>query len=469
MLPGLILAVLLAATASYALVTRPMRAAFDQSLADTALALIPYIKAERGRIVVRLPQDAEKILRSDEFETVSFAVFGGNDEFAAGDQHLSILLEQISSKASRPDTRAAGERTLHDLKFAGTNVRTLLVPVRIENLLATVMVAETTRKRRQRDIELVFGLLAPLGLLAIATAMTVWWGTGRGLAPARQLAAQVRERSLDNLTPLNEPRAVEELRPLVHALNDLLHRLQISREEQQRFIADAAHQLRTPLASLSMLLELAADENNEDRNARIQQARAATQRTIHLAQQLLTLSAVQADTGADDQITSFDLTDLIHELAPGWALRAEQKAIEFSFMLAPCPVQTQRTMVGEAIGNLVENALIYSPPGASVAISCGTAESTGRRFFEVADTGPGIARAYQSRVFDRFYRPPGSPGTGSGLGLAIVQAVATRNRLNLQLFEVMPHGLRVRLEFPAPPSNSTKASEELRQLAALQR
>lgn len=455
LLPGLILAVLLAATASYALVTRPMRAAFDQSLADTALALIPYIKVERGRVVLQLPQDAEKILRSDEFETVSFAVFAGNDEFAAGDEHLSSLLQQIKLQTALPNTSATGERTLHDLKFEGSNVRTLLVPVRIENLQATVIVAETTRKRRQRDIELVFGLVAPLGLLAIATAITVWWGIGRGLAPARQLAAQVRERSIDNLSPLNEPRAVEELRPLVHSLNDLLHRLKVSQEEQQRFIADAAHQLRTPLASLSMLLELAADDQNKERNARIQQARIATQQTIHLAQQLLTLSAVQADAGAEDQITSFDLTELIHEFAPGWALRAEQKAIEINFALAPCPVQSQRTMVGEAISNLVENALIYSPSGASVGVGCGTSPQTGKAFFEVSDTGPGIASEYRTRVFDRFFRPPGSHGTGSGLGLAIVQAVAKRNDLSLQLLDVVPHGLRIRLDFPNQPALST--------------
>ena len=448
LLPGLILAVLLAATASYTLVTRPMRAAFDQSLADTALALIPYIKVERNRVIIQLPQDAEKILRSDEFETVSFAVFGGNDEFAAGDQHLSALLEQIRLQSAAQRVTSAGERTLHDLKFAGSNVRTLLVSVRIENQLATVMVAETTRKRRQRDIELVFGLLAPLSLLTIATAITVWWGTSRGLAPARQLADQVRERSLDNLSALDEPRAVEELRPLVHALNDLLHRLGNAQEEQQRFIADAAHQLRTPLASLSMLLELAANDPEEERKARIQQARVATQRTIHLAQQLLTLSAVQADVGAEDQITAFDLTELLHELAPGWALRAEPKAIEFSFTLAPCPVQGQRTMIGEAISNLVENALIYSPAGALVGVSCGTNPKTGTGFFEISDTGPGIAPEFRTRIFDRFFRPPGSSGTGSGLGLAIVQAVATRNHLVLRLIDVVPHGLRVRMEFP---------------------
>jgi two-component system, OmpR family, sensor histidine kinase TctE len=447
LLPSLSLAVLLAATASYTLVKRPMREAFDQSLADTALALIPYIKRENTKLVAQLPKEAEIILRSDEFETVSYAVFDSDDQFAIGDAHLSNLLAQ-----ARPQSPGKGpqlsERSLHDLTLEGSHVRVLLMPIDRGGIKATVLVAETTRKRRQRDIELIFGLLAPLSLLAIATALTVWWGTRRGLAPIHQLTAQLSERSFNNLAPLDEPRLVEELRPLVHSLNDLLLRLDTAQEEQARFIADAAHQLRTPLAGLSMTLELAAQGDSSSRATRIDQARQATQRTIHLAQQLLTLSAVQASLAQSDDTSTFQLTELIQELAPQWAQSAERRSIDCNFELLSCTVQGQRAMIGEAMNNLLENALLYSPIGSQVTIRCGPISGEATCFFEVSDQGPGIDEQYRERIFDRFFRPPGSPGSGSGLGLAIVKAVAERNGLSIQLLNAGSTGLRARLIFP---------------------
>ncbi len=448
LLPGLFLAVLLAATASYTMITRPMREAFDQSLADTALALIPYIKRENSKLVAQLPKEAEIILRSDEFETVSYAVFDSEDQFAIGDEHLTSLLAQVRAKSPKPGPRP-GERSLHDLTLNASHVRVLLMPIDRGEVRATVLVAETTRKRRQRDVELVIGLLAPLSLLAIATALTVGWGTRRGLAPIHQLTAQLGQRSFNNLAPLDEPRLVEELRPLVHSLNDLLHRLATAQEEQARFIADAAHQLRTPLAGLSMTLELAAQGDTASRDTRIDQARQATQRTIHLAQQLLTLSAVQASLGQNTDASTFQLTELIQELAPEWAQSAERRSIDCNFELLACTVYGQRAMIGEAMNNLLENALLYSPLGSQVSIRCGPASNQAFSFFEISDQGPGIDERYRARIFDRFYRPPGSPGNGSGLGLAIVKAVAERNGLSIQLSNAATTGLRARLTLPA--------------------
>jgi two-component system, OmpR family, sensor histidine kinase TctE len=447
LLPGLIVAVLLAATASYSLITRPFRAAFDQSLSDTALALIPYIQSSNDVLSLQLSREAEKILRSDEFETVSYAVFDANNRFAAGDEHLTTLFEKVLSQnliRRRADTE---DRTLHDLTVEGRSVRVLMMPVNNSKFKATVIVAETTIKRQQRDVELALGLFAPLGILTLATAATVWWGTRRGLAPIHQLSADLGQRSLNNLAPLNEPQLVEELRPLVHALNDLLARLSEAQKEQVQFIADAAHQLRTPLAGLSITLELASKGSEPERQLRLEQANVATQRTIHLANQLLTLSAVQASIAITDNFTTFDLAELIKDLVPGWAVKAEARCIECDFMLNACFVIGQRLMIGQAIANLVDNALVYSPEGAHISISCGMTATPNEFFFEVRDDGPGIDQKYFDRVFDRFYRTPGAVGTGSGLGLAIVQAVAEKNHLGLELSKAEPCGLKARLVF----------------------
>lgn len=447
LLPGLTLAVLLAATASYTLVTRPMRAAFDQSLADTALALLPYIRSDQGRVSLELPEEAARILRSDEFETVGFAVFDASDAFVAGDTHLQELMRQVRHAASDAGARVTGERSFHDLSLDGVRVRMLLVPFRQAAVNATVLVAETTRKRRQRDLQMVIGLLAPLGLLALATVITVWWGTGRGLEPVRLVADQVRQRSSENLAPIDEPKTAEEIRPLVHALNELLSRLGVAQDQQRQFIADAAHQLRTPLASLSILLELATQETGNERERRLQTARGAVQRTIHLAQQLLTLSAAQAAGDGRDNRVDFDLNELVREMAPAWAVRGEQKSIDLYFELSPATVKGERVMIGEAIANLVDNALEYSPNGASVTIRCGADAGTGFHYLEVTDNGPGIPAEFRSRVFDRFFRLPTSTGAGSGLGLAIVHAVAERNAIDVELGDVIPRGLRARLVF----------------------
>jgi two-component system, OmpR family, sensor histidine kinase TctE len=447
LLPGLIISVVLAATASYSFINRPLRAAFDQSLSDTALALIPYIQSVEGTVSLQLSKEAEKILRSDEFETVSYAVFDSSNKFAAGDEHLVALFEKVLASDQANQSVNVGDRSLHDLSFGGNKVRVLMMPISKAQLRATVIVAETTVKRQQRDLELAFGLFAPLGILAIATGLTVWWGTRRGLSPIHTLSTELRQRSLNNLAPLNEPLLVEELRPLVQSLNDLFGRLNAAQNEQTQFIADAAHQLRTPLAGLSMILELASKGPEVERAARMAQAKLATQRTIHLAQQLLTLSAVQSSVAANDDFVVFELSELIQELAPGWAFKAEGHGVECNFGLGTCQVFGQRTMIGEAIGNLVDNALVYCPAGSQVSITCGFEGDGGRSFFEVIDNGPGIDPKHFDRVFDRFYRAPDSTGTGSGLGLAIVQAVAQKNHLGLALSKVEPHGLKAKLIF----------------------
>jgi two-component system, OmpR family, sensor histidine kinase TctE len=383
LLPGLILSAALAATASYSFINRPLRAAFDQSLSDTALALIPYIHSPNGVLSLQLSKEAEKILRSDEFETVSYAVFDSTNKFAAGDEHLVALFEKVRASIQANQSANVDDRSFHDLNFKGNKIRVLMMPVSKAQIQATVIVAETTVKRQQRDLELAFGLFAPLGILAVTTGLTVWWGTRRGLSPIHKLSNELSQRSLNNLSPLNEPMLVEELRPLVHSLNDLFSRLNAAQDEQAQFIADAAHQLRTPLAGLSMTLELASKGTEAERTSRLAQAKLATQRTIHLAQQLLMLSAVQSSVAANDDFVIFELSELIQELAPNWAVKAEVHGIECNFSLSSCMAFGQRTMIGEAISNLVDNALVYCPVGSQVSIACGSEGEGTQSFFEV--------------------------------------------------------------------------------------
>lgn len=452
LLPWLIVALMLAATASYWAVNRAVQSAFDQSLSDTAAALIAYVRVTDGRLGLDVPADAERVLRADEFETVWFALFDAQGQWVSGDQSIAALWTLAQNQRNvNPAARVAASRIFVDGRLGGQDVRAVKVDLQSPGSSGSVVVAETVTQRNQRQVQAALGLLTPLVLLAVVGTATVWWGIQRSLVPIRSVAQALGARSSTNLAAIPEPEVVAELRPLINAVNSLLARLKVAQSTQERFIADAAHQLRTPLAGLSMLLELGEGETDPKRRSeRLNQARAATTRTIHLAQQLLTLSAAQTDNRHEEQFERFALIALIEELAPQWAMRSEVQGIEISFEIAPCELAGDRFMIGEALANLVDNALSYCPAGSTIIVRC-YQEAHEQVVIEVQDNGPGVAPEHLGHLTERFYRPAGSAGTGSGLGLSIVEAVMQRHNANLSLTNLTPHGLSCKMIFPLPP------------------
>jgi two-component system sensor histidine kinase TctE len=308
-----------------------------------------------------------------------------------------------------------------------------------------VLVAETMVKRTRAMRDIVFQSLFPELLIALATLVIVWFGVKRGLQPLARLSEEIKARSAGDLRPIDAAGAPEEARPLVGALNGLLGEMSSANRMQQRFLADAAHQLRTPLAGLQTHTELALAQPMPDEcRAQLEQVHRATIRTARLANQLLALA--RAEPGARSASAELDLKNIAGGEADAWVRQAVSRDIDLGFELESARIDGDAFLLREALSNLVHNALEYSPRGGRVTVRTG--RRNGHAFLEVEDDGPGIPPAERGRVPERFYRMPGTPGTGSGLGLAIVREIAAGHGANLAILDSPAGGCRVGITFP---------------------
>jgi two-component system sensor histidine kinase TctE len=309
-----------------------------------------------------------------------------------------------------------------------------------------VLVAETTNKRVRAAREFLLTSMLPGLLIALATLVIVWFGVKRGLWPLARLSEELKARSPRDLRPIDAAAAPEETRALVSALNGLLEELAQAARNQQRFLANAAHQLRTPLAGLQAHTELAlAQPIPESCRVHLEQVHQATIRTARLANQLLALA--RAEPGGRGSASDVNLRSVVEGEADAWVHQALARDVDLGFELDTAPVKGDALLLREALANLVHNAIQYSTRGGRVTVRTG--QRGGESFAEVEDDGPGIAPQERERVLERFYRVPGTPGTGSGLGLAIVREIAGGHGARIELAEgAGARGCRVALTFP---------------------
>jgi signal transduction histidine kinase len=289
-------------------------------------------------------------------------------------------------------------------------------------------------------------VVIPLLLLLPIMIGAVAWIVSRGLLPLRFVAAEVQRRDARSLAPLGTDRLPSEIEPLVSELNRLLERLQRAFSAQRAFIADAAHELRSPLTALRLQLQLLdrAPDEAERIEARTRLG-AAVERAIHLAEQLLALARSEPEAAID-----FERVDLAAVAAEG-IKDAHDLAVAKNIDLgldsaSDLYIQGNREALRTLVRNLVDNAVRYTPPGGSVQVRC--SGTPGEATLEVTDTGPGIAPADRERVFDRFYRRAAAQEGGTGLGLAIVKAITERHGAEVALGEAPGGGLRATVNFP---------------------
>jgi two-component system sensor histidine kinase TctE len=426
--------------AAYRVAGDPGAAAYDQSLLNTGLALGERIRMQDGRIGFDLPNVAERIARSDKYDEIYYVVRGPNGERIAGDAGLP-----------RPPAGAAPVEGViaHDGDYQGKPVRVVTVEVPCGGLNCSVSMAETTNKRQRLARDILASSVLPLALLAAFTLALVWFGVARGLRPLQDLSREIGARSPRDLRPLDAGKSPAEARPLVDSINHLLGEVTESNRNQQRFLANAAHQLRTPLAGLQAHAELAlAQPVSESCRAELEQVLGASVRTARLANQLLALARVEAGARAESGSSRADLRQMVESAADEWVHRALDRDLDLGFELADAVVTGDAFQLREALANLVHNALEYTPAGGRVTVR--TANGAARVRVEVEDDGPGIAPAERSRVLERFYRAPGTAGTGSGLGLAIVREIAAAHGAEIEIGAGEGgRGCRVALVFPA--------------------
>ena len=317
-----------------------------------------------------------------------------------------------------------GSPAFFDANYRGRPVRVVLYRTATPSGEITLQVAQTTRRRDQLTRRFVSEDLMQDLLLVAATLILVFLGVRLGLKPLARVRADLEQRSPGDLRALPETDVPSEVRPLVQALNRQLRLLKSASEAQQNFLANAAHQLRTPLAGLQTQIEVTAQERDPRRlREGLAGLHAAARRTAHLANQLLALARAQPPANLVQALQSLDLSDVMADSASFYFDRAVANDIDLKFETAPAPVQASKWLIRELAANLIDNALAYTPRGGNVTVRCGV--SAQRPFLEVEDSGPGIPQTERERVFERFYRVSGSEGGGSGLGLAIVKEIAT--------------------------------------------
>ena len=431
LLPPIAALLALGAVVAYYPSSEPTTEAYDQSLVDIGIALGAYIQATPTGYRLELPVAVEQVLRTDRHDLIFYRVLSPSGVHIAGDDDLP---------------RPTSEAQAYDGMFEGRKVRVVTVATPCGPSPCTVLVAETTNKRARAAREFLLTSMLPGLLIAFATLLIVWFGVKRGLRPLARLSDEIKSRSAGDLRPIDAAGAPEETRPLVGALNGLLTEVSAASRKQQRFLADAAHQLRTPLAGLRAHAELALAQPLPDASrAQVEQVHQATIRTARLANQLLALA--RAEPGARSITSLVDLKSLVEGEADAWVHQALARDIDLGFELAPAPVEGDAFLLREALANLVHNALEYSARGARVTVRTGSGERGA--FLEVEDDGPGIPSAERPRVLERFYRVPGTPGTGSGLGLAIVREIVASHGAALAINEGMgARGCRVGITFP---------------------
>jgi two-component system, OmpR family, sensor histidine kinase TctE len=430
--------------ASHTLALKYASDAYDTGLFDSARSLAEQVRfGADGEPILELSQAAEEIIYSDPYDQVFFRVLSPTGKLVAGRADVPAPKETLNPGDPVRFYNAVvdgapvrvGAYTLFDGKGAAK---------------ATVLVAETVVKRKRLSRSLLLTALAALIALTLVMAVTVWFGIGRGLRPLRRLAQELSQRGWNDLSPIDDRGTPEEVRPLTRAIDDLMHRLETALTAQQRFIAGAAHQLRTPLAGLTAQTERALlAREGESIKAALVQLQQSSRRVTRLVNQLLTLARAEPGSDPAREFVSLDLAALVRRICMEWVPDALERGVDLGFEGEPGPVMIRgdEFLLSEMLDNLIDNALRYGArPNGNVTIRLA---SSPRIELSVEDAGPGIPRDERPRVFDRFYRVPGSPSGGSGLGLAIVREIARAHGAEVSVHSGDPDGSVFRVVFEA--------------------
>ena len=416
---------------------------FDRALEYNAHALAQLVTVDRGQAQFNLPQPAGELLRADDADSVYFQVTGPRGELLAGERALPL---PPASEAS-----VTGEVHLRDAELRGIAIRMAYIWVRIPGRdapHALVQVAETREKRSVLATEIIKGVMLPQFVILPLAVLLVWLALARGIQPLNQLEQRIRARNPDDLSPLDDRTVPLEVAPLVASVNDLLTRLNESLATQKRFLADAAHQLKTPLAGLRMQADLAQREgtSTEELKRSLQQIGRSSIRATHTVNQLLALARAEG-SGLGIARQPCDLARLVIEAVRDSVPRALEKQIDLGYDGAEpgSPgvwLDGNPTLLKELVRNLLDNAINYTPstpdkPG--VVTARVLADTFGRvLMLQVEDSGPGVPEAERELVFQPFYRALGSEADGSGLGLPIVLEIASKHDAEVRLEDAHP-------------------------------
>lgn len=447
---------------SYGVAKSVIGSAYDQNLVNLAHGVANHLQLHNGQIVLQLSREAESVLRTDTIDGIFFRVRTATGVVLGGDRDLPALdtpsadqadaIDEIPNVEALPVVRPAAHSPgaqLFDTDYHGAPIRAVRLTQVMNHQTFYVTVAETLNKRRQAMERLLLGFGSAAIMLLAAATLAVRFGIPSGLAPLKQLEDELSERSGTDLAPIEPEHVPREIREVVRALNALFDRLSTANRGQRQFLQDAAHQLRTPLASLQMQLELL--ETHPTDNAAFLRLKHSVVRVTRLANQLLALARAEAGTQLMASAGPVDLAALIDDMVDDWVHQADARSIDLGIERSAVSIVGDPTLLRELIANLMDNALRYTPCGGEVSLRC--APCTGMLEIDVSDSGPGIPEPMREAVFERFYRLPDTTLSGSGLGLPIAREIVLCHRGTIEI-AAGPGGkgtlVRVRLPIGPP-------------------
>jgi two-component system sensor histidine kinase TctE len=434
LISSLVLMVSGAAIVTYWVAQRSANDAYDRSLLDPAFDIADNVNVDATGAHVDLPQKALEALVYDQVDKVIYQVRSPTGAIVDGVSDLP------------PPQDFAGEpHIFFDGVYRGEAIRIAAVHTPAGFI---VQVGETLHKRNRLVGEILVAELVPTLLIALCSIALAWLGISRGLIPLEDLRSELSNRPPGDLRPLETAAVPIELAPVVSAFNGLLDHLRDASTMQQRFLANAAHQLRTPLAGLQMHLELLFRRDlPPDLRSELERMHSATVRASRLANQLLALAKAESVPDHGREFEIIDLRVIADVAARDWAAKAIAQHVDLGFSLERAVILGDPLLLPELIDNLIDNALRYTGEGGSVTVGTGCIGDV--PYLSVEDTGTGIPLVERSKVLDRFYRIAGTRGEGSGLGLAIVQEVVDRHGGVLEITDgAGGRGTCVRVMFP---------------------
>ena len=414
---------------------------YDLVLLQRANAVAEQLKLGSGHeqldVVPILPDGSELGMP----DRVLYTVTDSEGRKLAGNGNT---LRPLSYRRDRPGPLFSnGERE-------GQKTRMVSLTFNSNGRILQLHVSETTQQRQALIRGILANIVIPQLLLTLIALAVVWYGLKQGLRPLDRLRNEVLNRRRGDLSQLDGSKAPAEVRPLIDAVNNLLERLKQVIAAQQRFVADAAHQLRTPFAGLKTQSELALRTDDPGRKQHaLEHIHTSTEHGIRLVNQLLALARNEPGGQGTGNFSDINLNQLAQECTVNWVQMALDKNIDLGYEGTPEPlsVQGDANSLVEMLNNLVDNAIRYTPAGGHITVGV-NATAQGPEL-SVEDNGPGIEPQHRERVFERFYRILGSGQSGSGLGLSIVAEVAKRHGAELTLSAGSNGaGTRIAVRFP---------------------
>lgn len=441
------------AVVTYHVALRYANEAMDESLALATRALARQIRPLGQGLLIDFPRAAQDILQADPKDPFYYMASSPPGQFILGFPQMPALPPGVP--------REIGRTVLYDAQMRVDAADAPPITVRVAALMLDhggdgaarapmlVQVARSSANREGMARRILVDTVLPLSGLIVLMTLIVGAGIRAGLAPLSRLRAMVEGRGPQDLTPLSLEASPLEVRALARAINELLAAVQRNLVAQRRFLHDAAHQLRTPLAGLKSQTELAlAEAVDPAQRARLQRVHESAARSAHLVSQLLALARAEPEAASAAGRTELDLHAVAQAVTAEWVPRALQAGVDLGFddrTGGPCPVVGTPLLLREALANLLDNAIRYAGRGAVVTVSVrGEADAV---VLDVDDDGPGLAPALRESVFSRFVRGT-EQGSGCGLGLAIVREIAERHGGSAALVDRPGPGLTVRMRLP---------------------